>query len=303
MGNSNNSSNNSIAFYHACKYKNDELALKLMDEDMKCLDYTNNDEVTNVLHWIIVNNMEDIAFKVIDKFVNNNLIDEYIELSINNDVINIALKLIDKDEDNLLNNKNYLNKLFKLSIKNNLNLIIDKLTEIIKNQNQKKINCLYYACYYNNTEIALKFINSNIGDIYYIDENEKYNTPLLMAIKNKMYNVINLIIDKYPDTLNYIDELTGYTPIICTIENNMKDIAYKILDYNIDNTYISYKNNYALSLAIDNKMEDISLKIINLDKNEIIDNQYYYSKAIESAIKHNSKNIINKLCQLNFNTT
>ena len=207
-------------------------------------EYRNN----TLLHLAIINDLEDIAEKIINKLqstdlnIQNNEEDTPLHLAIINEKIEIAEKLIDKLEPNeltILNNEKYTP--LHLAIVEQMESLANKILNIFIEKN-------------------------NLPIIMY--DTPFYDSLLHTSIKYNLVNISNKILDyllEYKDTLPFINiiysqDYDGNTPLHLALYYNMLDVADKILN-NIIESYTIKKRIFNINTGlIEEKIFDIEIK-------------------------------------------
>lgn len=255
-----------MLLYLACREKNGGLALDLIEEDIRYVDYV-SDTNSSVLMCACANGLSGVALKIIDLgVVDCNMLcvchnTNALIMSVVNGMDEVCMRLLN-DTDLCVYDLNGCTALHHACINRNTKIALEMLK--VSNCNYSKVNkngclALHYACEGNMTEVALEIIRIDkkaVGEV-----NEVNCTPLIWACSNRMDEVALRLID------------TGYSSPHITDDNG----------------------NDALIFACMKSMEEVSMKLIDVCNMNLLHRNNSGISALDYAIKKNMKTVVSRI--------
>ena len=242
-----------IPLYYACKNNMSEVALLLINE----LNYRNTTtDSDNEFIYAYKNGMLDVMYALIKHGFNiNGSVDDkrnsFLMTIIDERNLEMIDLILDKSYVDLSHsNTNGYNAL-TIACKNNLSNVAKK---IITHRR-------FTHCYYSKSPSLIYAINNKMEDVlillltnkdykYNCVVDEKRNTPLMLCIKNNMYNIAEIIINLCTSDINAINE-NGETALI---------IACKLGLVNLIEMMMQHKN---VNILIKDKTGKVALDYVN----------------------------------------
>ncbi len=326
---------------YACKYKLTNVAIKIIDkfinskQDILINHIINGD---NALSFAIKNKLENVVLKFLSldkETINLDFVDSdgntLLMIAINNSLPSIAIKLL--DFPNIINNINIKNKNGQtakdISIERSLNDVTNvintfntDLFTLIDNSSIPEFkqsiallpNLLTKTNNLNQTPLIYSLIKRRIDIVLIIIEHAKTNgpdsvklshiddfglTPLMYSCIITDFTQISLSIldiakDKGTNTVNLSFKNTNNdTALIWAIEKKLSDVAMKILEFNPDDILLNLIKNEQtiLMIAAKNGLDNVTLRILQIDTidTSVFDN--YGNTVLHYACLSNLTNV------------
>jgi len=322
-----NINNDSTLLMWACDNNYDILAIKMIDKyGIECnVGYINKKGKT-VFDIAISNKLENVAIKLLNTFKKeyeyeyncDNKIQYYSSILIDccknvmeNFIINFIKEFYDKSWNKLIIDI-FINKTIIFCLNKNLESIAINILKLINNLfNIEQFNMIDDRLLVKSIENkSLLFTTEIINLINIKFDNSKlssnYTNGLIYAINNNLYFISIKIIENFSKKFsNNYEELKKfyYIGFICGCDNKFEKILHNIISliwihfkFEIDNTFY----NELLAYSITNKLENISMSLLNIFGNKcIIDKLNKYNQntlylAINNQLINLAKLLINK---------
>jgi ankyrin repeat protein len=292
---------NNIA--HLAAINNDEKVISyILKKDPNVLQKSNDDGNTPI-HLLATYGYIDLLKKCVKEnpvfinLLNNN--NENIPLILYNDIDFIKF-VLNHTKDNIIINdgsgQNIISKNIDENNKNILELLLKNCADHIKKHTD---SLLCYALKENKLDGA-KILIENGYDVNKKDSN--FFTPLLYAVYNKQYDIIDQLIKKGAD-VNYNGAEGDHNPMIWAINNQENKIINLLLDagFNVNNPNRNYETPLHIALSNKNTSPTIISKLLyHGDLNAVANDgqtplhlvcKYHNWKNYNEILKHKKVNI------------
>jgi ankyrin repeat protein len=298
-------------FLVACKTKDEDAILLLLNNiNVELID---NDNGMTILHYLIDNEFEDLAIQFVDIVMKNekyhllshvdNNGNTPLLMSCEYEFVILGMKLLDTK----YSNSNFIDDMGYSALTIcccNESLEDLGISIICENKNADCIGHptsdldktpLIHACFNSLENISKIIIETNNGNITYIDKHASKNA-LMYALDSGLEETASLLIDKMDD-FNHIDDDQN-TALMIACENQFEELALQILEKgNCLNEPLEENSDTALILACANELENVSIKILemcsdNFDYINHIDEEG--CTAFEYACENNLQKVIDK---------
>jgi len=225
-----------------------------------------------LLYWACIENMSDIAIKLIDIMTNETINKSYygectiLHIASRVNMSLVAIKLIDRISNDTINKWNNIGETaLHIACKNNVQ---DIAMELVGRMNDGAINkwsdilgetALFWACKNNMQDIAKKLVDRMNNDV--INKwNYKGTTALYWACKNNMQDIAIKLVDRMSYSAINKWNKKRKIALFWACKNNMQDIAMELVD-RLSKGAININGKTILKIVKENNMTEIEIKL------------------------------------------